>query len=552
MRKYLLLLLSILSFTTADAQERNPAASRIAFEKIDQVILQFEEWSSFKELGQDTISNHVVNDFVSLFVSGAMIYDGINLEKDSMGFFLFPFVTNQKTVQDYVMQSRKNFPAGFRMNISKSNIDFSEMNAGKVKVIAERMVSGKTNSMSASGMKEYFIQALDTIEIRLSISGSPSIVKISEVIRRGSAIKCPECEKETLDELKRREKNAPKKEKEPDIKEVKPIKPPKPPKPDKVKSPKSFDLVFHPYLGLGTAGVSLNSLTRSNLDATIYTGMINGKSELSGLKTTGVSLAYSGGVNLELMFGKKTQFGLATGFNIQIIGADVTLEKYKVEYRATDASGTAYNRIVTARNVEEKIRIKNTTIPLLARISFGKGNSIHWHLGAGPLLSINSKLTSDATANGNFEAVYHRVQGQFAFDPTGQVEANDWDMTYATVSSRMGDANARTYFENHQAAGFDIAYNKSFSETDREYSYTVSGAWMASLSAGWQLGGKTEMTVGVSYVSSSLSRAGAGKYAMFDKTTDKYKSLMETSSDVGLSSFNLLAGIRFLIAEKNP
>lgn len=549
MRKYVLLLLPFLLVCHVSGQERNPTASRVAFEKIDQIILQYEEWSSFKELGKDTISNRVVDDFITLFDSSANVYDGINLRKDSAGFFLFPLVTGHKGVNVFVQESRTNFPAGFRMNISKANIDYSEMASGKVKVIAERVLSGKTKSMSASGLKEYFIQASDTVEIALTIVGNPTVVKIGSITMRGSLVKCPECEKETLDEMKRREKNAIKKEKEPDVKVIKPV---KPPKPEKQKSPTSFDLALQPFFGFGSANMALNQLSKTNLDAEVYTGMIESKSQLSGLKSTGFNTVYSAGVNLEFMFGKKTQVGFATGINLQFVNMDVTLDKYKVEYKGTDASGTTYNRIVSAQNIEEKVKVRSTIIPVLLRMSLGKGNSVHWHFGAGPVLGIKSTLTSDATASGNFEAVYHRAQSGFEFDPTGVVGANDWDMTYATVSSRMGDANAQTYFANHKAAGFDIAYNKAYNEKSEDYSYNIKAAWMITAAAGWHLGAKSELTVGLSYVASTLNRTGATKYAMFDKTSDKYKSLMETSSEIKNSTINLLVGIRFLLTEKNP
>ncbi len=567
MKKTLLILGSAFCFIVASGQERNPDALRATFERIDATFNQYKDLSSLRELGKESVSDKVIADFSALFDPASVIYGGINLVKDSLGFFALPLYAPTKKIDEYLTEAKLNFTGGFRVGIIKSTIDYSRMSSGEVKMMLERTMSGKTKSMSSAGLKEYFIQSVDTVEMVLGIDPAAFTVFIKGINKKGASINCPDCLKESQDELKRREKLAIKDKKdiaEKPVKEAKPPKqeklpkPPKPPKepkperPAKDSNPKSFDLALLPYLGPGFTAVELSELNKGSLDTDVYTDLIRSKSEISGYSTSGLRSSFSTGANLELMFGKGTQFGFALGILYQSSRSELKLDDYRVEYAAVDAAGVSYNRIVEGTNVEEKIKIRNTTMPLLLRLSLGKGEKLHWHFGVGPVFSLKTKVTSSATALGNFEAVYHRNQNQFAFDPTGNIDDEDWVMTYDAVSALSGEANADLYFQNHQAAGFDIAHKKEFSENEKAYVFNLKSAFLISASAGLSLSPKSELTLGLQYVTSKMTRDGEARYAMFSSTTDDYSSLMEASSQMKTNSFNLLVGIRFLLIEKNP
>jgi hypothetical protein len=137
-----------------------------------------------RELDRTGISQEQVDLFQSLFEPGATVFDDICPVYSNTG-FIYPYQLVEKKIEKHISDIRTFYPAGLHINISKANIDYSQVAQRKAKIAIAKNVWGDTKD----GDK---FENTDTLILSLTISADFKSVKISGIESRGYQLKCPD------------------------------------------------------------------------------------------------------------------------------------------------------------------------------------------------------------------------------------------------------------------------------------------------------------------------------------------------------------------------
>lgn len=140
-----------------------------------------------------------------------------------------------------------------------------------------------------------------------------------------------------------------------------------------------------------------------------YTNVISSVSNAGELKFK-KGMSYGFDAQFGFFFGKKRHFGLGTGFMYLEQRGDLVLDKFHVEYQASDRNGQIYRQLISSNaEFKESLNITNLNIPVVLKYKnrFSKRWGFTADLGALINLQMNNRYESNASFD--YEAIYHPV-----------------------------------------------------------------------------------------------------------------------------------------------
>lgn len=221
---------------------------------------------------------------------------------------------------------------------------------------------------------------------------------------------------------------------------------------------------------LGTQFMQFNQL---NYEAQ-YLNRLN--ADVSKLEVNN-GLNYGLDLNLGYFFGKKRNFGLATGVQWLAQQYTYSLDRFALEFQANDFGGNVFRQGLRMNSpLEEQMRVQSIGLPIL--LLYKKQFNKRWgmNIDAGVVLNLISKASYQTNARFDYEAIYKfDANNNPVFDDSPTPDPNNWLITKAHYQKVNADGNVNTYFENlHQQGynvGLDIAANNQSTELKN---YTIN------------------------------------------------------------------------------
>ena len=275
-------------------------------------------------------------------------------------------------------------------------------------------------------------------------------------------------------------------------------------------------------------------------------------------------LAASADVHIGLYLNNTRTVGIGTGLSYNIQSANLGLDSFHVEFRATDDKGNVFRQLITADHaIAESVKMTSINIPLL--LIYRKNFSGKFFITAEGGLVYNAQTQNSWNTNANFdyEAVY-KFTGtgsnvSTVYDNSATPGGADWLITRSAFlkDNSVGDVNS--YFATKNAAGYSVGLNEqvksksgSFKLASGSLGYTVAAAlnFKITKKVFFKLGGyylaqsfsNTSQNNSLP-LTSKISRNSAGQDTGVD-----YNSLFNSVKTLQNSSYGITIGLKFFIS----
>lgn len=179
MKKYLFLLLSILSLHSAFSQELTWEQKYRAIKAVDSIMRIYSDNLSFTDPNSDSISSKAMKRFGSIFSSDATVFDDLNPSffegnmQDKLKF-------KERSVEEFLSLTKQTYPMGLlTANITNMRIGYNDLSSYAAIVSVEKEVIAVTRNNWRVKMK-------DTLLVTLRLSEDYRTAKIQKISQDGS------------------------------------------------------------------------------------------------------------------------------------------------------------------------------------------------------------------------------------------------------------------------------------------------------------------------------------------------------------------------------
>jgi outer membrane protein OmpA-like peptidoglycan-associated protein len=258
---------------------------------------------------------------------------------------------------------------------------------------------------------------------------------------------------------------------------------------------------------------------------------------------------------LGYFFDYKGHFGIGTGLMYMYQMGNMTLDQYRVDYKAYDANGDVYRQVTTAKSaVTEEVKISNWNIPLVLKYRTRCSNKIGFTADAGILFNITTRNNYKTDASFDYEAIYkHAVRGDGSvytvYDASPAHSTSDLAITREQYLKTHPDGNVDNYFALQRSLGYNVGLNQAPYKTSGSMSYNDGGVGlMAAPSLAYYFNDKVSLNIGAYYIYQVLTYSAGGGSQLTNRVGD-YSSVM-TNIDKNINhSFGGNIGVRFLFGK---
>ena len=264
-------------------------------------------------------------------------------------------------------------------------------------------------------------------------------------------------------------------------------------------------------------------------------------------------LAYGADAQLGFFFGKKRHFGFGTGIMYLKQQGDVTLDKYHIEYQATDFQGSIFRQLITGNNLTENLKIANVNIPVMLKYKNRFSKRWGFTADAGALINVQMKSASTTHASFDYEAIY-----QFTADGNTTVYdnspipsvANDWMITKAEFVRNNPNGNMADYFNAKRALGFNVGLNEPVGSTKGNVSYAKGSiGFMVQPSFNYFLSDHVALNFGGYYLFQPFKNTNSNNYHLTDGN-GSYSSMLNNVTASTNQSYGINIGVRIFLGSK--
>ena len=267
----------------------------------------------------------------------------------------------------------------------------------------------------------------------------------------------------------------------------------------------------------------------------------------------GMSLGIS--AQLGYFFDYKGHFGVGTGLMYIYESGNMTLDQYRVDYKAWDAHGDVYRQVTTAKGpVTEQLKISNWNIPLVMKYRTRFSEKWGFTADAGVLFNLTTKNSYKTNAAFDYEAVYqHAVRSDGSvytvYDVTPAYTKSDLVITRDQYLKTHPDGNVENYFALQRSLGYNVGINQQPYKTSGTVSYKdVSVGLIAQPSIVYYLNDKVSINVGAYYIYQVLSYPANGGTKLTDGVGD-YTSVLTNIDRSVNHNFGGNIGVRLIVGK---
>ncbi len=261
-----------------------------------------------------------------------------------------------------------------------------------------------------------------------------------------------------------------------------------------------------------------------------------------------------GDVQIGYFFGRKRHWGVGTGIMYTYGEGTMSLDKFHVEYRATDFQGDTYRQVISSNGkIKETLKLENWGIPLVLKYKTRFSRRLGFTADAGVLFNFATKTRYKSDARFDYEAIYkwNNESNSFVYDNAAVPDVNDVLYTREQLASTTS-----TSVENEFMKLRDRGYNVGLNVPARTDGGTVtfkSGSigFMIQPSLNVFLSDKVALNFGLYYMYQMFQNTAATSYRLTNGVGD-YSSVMNTVTASNVQSYGLNVGARFFICHKAP
>lgn len=258
---------------------------------------------------------------------------------------------------------------------------------------------------------------------------------------------------------------------------------------------------------------------------------------------------------LGYFFGPGCHWGLGAGFMYLSQTGNLTLDKYHVEYQATDAAGSIYRQHITGNSLKEWTKSTNLNIPLLLKYKYRFSKHLGFTADAGPMFNMQMKNVSQNNGNYDYEAVY-KFTGSAGGDGTPTVydnsvtpAASDEIITKAYLIAKNPNVDLNAEFQKQKAAGVNVGLGQTPAADKSTVSYTTgSVGFLLRPELSWYLSDHVAINFGAYYMYQSFKNNNVANYTLMS-TKMEYSSSLNNVSSSTVSSIGGNVGVRFLFGK---
>ncbi len=282
---------------------------------------------------------------------------------------------------------------------------------------------------------------------------------------------------------------------------------------------------------------------------------LNGVNMNTGTPDFKNGMAVGGDAQIGFFFGKNRHWGIGTGIMYLREWGDLTLNNFHAEYQSTDANGNIFRQVVSANQIDERIKIDNFNIPLL--LKYKKRVSKHWGFtgDAGLLFNLQMKNEYKTNASFDYEAIYkinNNGDGSVTsvYDNSPTPAGSDFLITKAQYSKNNPEGNVQSYFNTKSSQGYNVGLGVSPNSTTGTVSYASgSVGFLFQPSFNYFFSDMVALNFGGYYLYQPFNNSGSNTYMLTNKPGD-YSSVSNSVSHTENYSYGLNVGLRFFLGKK--
>lgn len=269
----------------------------------------------------------------------------------------------------------------------------------------------------------------------------------------------------------------------------------------------------------------------------------------------GAGLSYGVDANFGVFFGKRRRFGIGAGVCYLMQNSDLTLDKFRVDYKDFDQQDYVYRQVVrSSKNatITEKLKITNLSIPVVLKYKQRFTTKLGFTADLGILynVSMSNKWTSDAKFD--YEAIY-------AFDPATNYATTfydkaetpgvkDWLITYDMYIKHNSIGTVEGIFDSLRSRGRNVALGVKPTSNSGTINYTTGSIGFVFRPAlNIRATQRVHLTVGAYVAYQSFNNKTVDNYRLIDNMGAKYSTLLNTVSNVTSTTMSINLGVRYFI-----
>ena len=266
------------------------------------------------------------------------------------------------------------------------------------------------------------------------------------------------------------------------------------------------------------------------------------------------------GLEFDVLFGKNKNMGLSTGVLLaQNFSKSKLPDEFKIEYLAHDKEHAEFRRILTAKNVEEKLSITNVSIPILFKFSTptSETKKTGFDIEFGPLVSVYSKAKSKMSAAINYEAIYTAsINNGLGYSAT--TSNSDWLLTEEAVTKHFSSngqyESVSDYFDKHYARGYFVGLDKKADGDGGSIKYKLGFGGLLRTGLSYRISKSVFFKFGISAaIISNKHTPSDNTFKPIDAADDfekegvKFSSFLNTTKSSLTTQFGINLGIQYQI-----
>jgi len=266
--------------------------------------------------------------------------------------------------------------------------------------------------------------------------------------------------------------------------------------------------------------------------------------------------AYGFDAQLAYFFGRGNHFGIGAGFMYLAEQGDAKLDKFHVEYQATDYANNVYRQLITANGaIKEKQRYSNMNIPILLKYKYRFSHHWGFTADAGALINLQMKTTYDSKANFNYEAIYATtgsgadITSYYDNSPT----PNPADLLYKVDEyNRVHPGmDVNSYFNNTlRGQGYNVGLGISPKNNGGTVSYmTGSVGFLVQPGVNYYFSDMVALNAGLYFLYQPFMNSSDNNKQMLTGTVGDYRSIVNSAKDNMNMSYGLNLGVRVYLGK---
>lgn len=461
--------------------------------------------SKLYKQGVPGISEEKKQAFLAMFEEDAMVWDDITPSNFPDKFLN----TTEKTVDNLIVDYEQYFPGGVTIKYLNSSVNFENLPDKTVQIAIQRNISGEY-------MGQYFIANQGAVlELELKLSDDYTKAKIASIKKLASnPISCPECPQPAGATVSKNAEG-----------EKTPLEKP------------GVSLTFN-FSGAGNSA----ALEQPDVSKMNYESLIMSKSSLAGFSSKG-GAAFSGNIDVNLMFGKTKKLGVGAGLFLNHSQAELKYDTLYLAYKGqNEAEPSDFMRLYKAYNVSENILMNNVGINLVLKYT-SRTDKTGFYIDCGPVFILSSAASSKYQSTADYEAVYQYDGNNYYFDPTAEIDGNDWVITRDAFHASDQDSQTEDeYFNSLQ--GFNVGINKKDAARSEKYKFKQAYGGLLGMGASIPMSEKINFTAGISAVYLKMQNNWDYNKPLTEKTV-KYNTTLSAIN--GISNFNFGVNVGLVV-----